>query len=84
MAQPKIENLISELHEMYGSDQASPQQQKLLADLERHMRPAGTADEPDPVPLETLEQLVEEMATDHPRSAAVMFQVLETLKNMGV
>lgn len=84
MPQRKVENLISELHEMYGSDQPSPQQQQLLADLERHIHPAGLADEPEPVPLDTLEQLVEEVAKDHPRSAAVMFQVLETLKNMGV
>lgn len=84
MAQPKVENLISELHEMYGSGQTSPQQKKLLADLERHIRPVGTADEPDPVPLDTLERLVAEMAKDHPKSAGVMFQVLETLKNMGV
>jgi len=84
MAEPKIENLISELHELYGSDETSPQQKKLLADLERHIHPAGAADEPDPVPLDTLERLVAEMAKDHPKSAAAMFQVLEVLKNMGV
>ncbi|MDQ2077323.1 DUF4404 family protein [Marinimicrobium sp. ABcell2] len=84
MPQEKIQNLISELHDIYGDDQVSPQQAQLLADLERHVHPAGSEDEPDPVPLETLERLVEEMAVDHPKTAIVMRQLVETLKNMGI
>jgi hypothetical protein len=84
MPQQRAQNLISQLHDMYGDDEVSPQQQQLLADLERHVHPAGTEDEPDPVPLETLERLVEEMAVDHPKTATVMRQLVETLKNIGI
>lgn len=84
MPQQKIENLISQLHDLYGTDETSPEQQRLLADLERHVHTRGTADRPDPVPLETLETLVEEMAVEHPRTATVMRQLMETLKNIGV
>lgn len=84
MSPEKAQSLISQLHDLYGTDETSPEQRRLLADLERHVHTRGSAEEPDPVPLETLENLVEEMAAEHPRTATVMRQLMETLKNMGI
>jgi len=85
MPQKQAQNLISQLHDMYGDDQPSEAQQRLMEQLELHVHPKGTKDQfGEPVPLETLEYLVEDMAAEHPRTAAVMRELLETLKNIGV
>lgn len=84
MPQQKAQNLISQLHDMYGDDVPSDEQRRLMAELELHVHPEGTEDEYEPVPLDTLERLVEEMAVNHPRTAAVMRELVDTLKNIGV
>lgn len=85
MPQEKIRNLISQLHDLYWEDKpTSAQQQRLLQELEWRARPEG-ADEPDePMPRETMEMLVEEMEVEHPRTARVMRELMETLKNIGI
>lgn len=84
MPKQKAQYLISQLHDMYGDNVPSDQQRRLLAELELHVHPVGTKDSYEPVPLETLERLVEEVEMDHPRTAAVARELLETLKNIGV
>lgn len=85
MPQQKAQNLISQLHEMYGDDQPSEPQRRLMEQLEMHVHPKGAKDQyGEPEPLDTLEYLVEDMAIEHPRTAAVMRELLETLKNIGV
>lgn len=85
MPQQKAQHLISQLHELYGDDQPSEQQKRLMEQLELHVHPKGTKDQfGEPVPLDTLGYLVEEMEAEHPRTAAVMRELLETLKNIGV
>jgi hypothetical protein len=84
MPKQRIEALISELHDLYGDDQPSEAQKRLLAEVERRIHPAGVPGEPDPVPLETLELLTEELSEEHPRSTAIFREILETLKNIGV
>lgn len=85
MAQQPVRYLIGQMHDMFGDDRPSEQQKHLMEQLELHTHPKGTRDQfGEPVPLETLELLVEDMASEHPRTAAVMRELLETLKNMGV
>lgn len=85
MPEEKARNLITELHEMYGDDEPSEQQKHLMEQLELHTHPRGSKDQyGEPVPLDTLELLVEDMAVEHPRTAAVMREILNTLKNIGV
>ncbi|UZJ45182.1 DUF4404 family protein [Marinimicrobium sp. C6131] len=85
MPQEKARSLITQLHEMYGNEEPSEQQKHLMEQLELHTHPKGAKDQyGEPVPLDTLELLVEEMAAEHPRTAAVMRELLETLKNIGV
>ncbi|MGD8176811.1 DUF4404 family protein [Marinimicrobium sp. ARAG 43.8] len=85
MPQEKIRNLMTRMHETFGSDQPSDQQKHLMEQLELHTHPRGMKDTyGEPVPLETLELLVEDMEAEHPRTAAAMREILETLKNIGV
>lgn len=85
MAQEKIRNLISQLHELYWEDKTtSSQQQRLLQELEWRAHPEGTDEPEEPMPRETMEMLVEEMEVEHPRTARVMRELMETLKNIGI
>lgn len=84
MPQQRIEALIGELHEIYGDDEPSEAQKRLLAELERRIHPAGVPGEPEPVPLDTLELLTEELSDEHPRTTAIFREILETLRNIGV
>ncbi len=85
MPEQRAQNLISQLHDMYGDDEPSEQQKRLIEQLEMHVHPKGTKDQyGEPETLDTLEYLVEDMAVEHPRTAAVMRELLETLKNIGV
>lgn len=85
MPEQRAQNLISQLHEMYGDEEPSELQKRLLQQLEMHVHPKGTKDRfGEPEPLDTLEYLVEDVAVEHPRTAAVMRELLETLKNIGV
>jgi hypothetical protein len=85
MAQEKIRNLISQLHDLYWEDKTtSAQQQRLLQELEWRAHPEGTDEPEEPMPRETMEMLVEEREAEHPKTAAVMRELLETLKNIGI
>lgn len=85
MAQHTMRNLITQMHNMFGDDRPSEQQKHLMEQLELHTHPKGTRDQyGEPVPLDTLELLVEDMAAEHPRTAGVMRELLNTLKNIGV
>ncbi len=85
MAQEKIRNLISQLHDLYWEDKTtSAQQQRLLQELEWRAHPEGTDEPEEPMPRETMEMLIEEMEAEHPKTARVMRELMETLKNIGI
>jgi hypothetical protein len=82
MAKKKIENLISEMHETFGDDQVSPQQEQLMQQLQLHMHNWGEPDPPDPTIAETVEMLLVEFEEDHPKAAAIVRQILETFRGL--
>ncbi len=84
MARAIIENLMTELHERFGELESSPQQERLLADLQAHVHTLGEDGVGDPTPVETVELMLENLGGNHPRIAAVLRELLDTLKNMGV
>jgi hypothetical protein len=84
MSKPKIENLMTELHERFGELQPSPQQEQLLAELQNHVRAVTDTQVPDPTPVETIELMLDNLGEDHPRVAAVLRELMDTLKNIGV
>ena len=80
MPQQQLENLITRLHESFGSTDASPQQQQLLDDLQRHS--AGGS---DTLSLQDSANLVlEELEIEHPQTAAILREIVETLGRLGV
>lgn len=84
MPKAKINNLISELNEIFGSNGESEQQKKLMQDLQRHIHNASEKDEEDPTPLEIIETMLENLGEEHPKASLLLRQLLDTLKNIGV
>ena len=81
MAKGKIENLITQLHETFGDDQTSSQQEQLMQQVQLHMHNWGEPDPPDPTIADTFEMLLEEIEEDHPKAAAIVRQIVDTLKS---
>jgi len=84
MPKAKIENLMTELHDRFGEVEPSPQQTQLLAELQQNMHLTTDSDDADPTPVETIELLLDNLGDDHPRVAAVLRELMDTLKNIGV
>ena len=83
MPKQHIEGLISELHDRFADSDTSPQQEAMLAQMK-----SGLAEWEGPKPSEdfrtTAERLLQEMEEDHPRTAAVVHEIINTLNNIGV
>lgn len=84
MPQKKIDSLMSQLHEQFGTVDPSPQQEKLMRDIESHIHNASEPTPHDPSLTESAELLLESLGEDHPRTTAIMRELLDTLKNIGV
>lgn len=84
MPKQKLENLMSQLHEQFGTVEPSPQQQRLMRDLEAHVHNASEPTPEDPSLIESAELLIESLEGEHPRSTAILREILATLKNIGV
>lgn len=84
MPEQKIKNLMSELHELFGDSQVSAEQAALLKSVEDHVHSSAERDLPEPSMLESLELLVSEIEEEHPKASAVVGQIVNALKNMGI
>ena len=84
MPKEKVAHLISDLHERFGDDLVSPQQQALLDQVKLHAHEMDDTEPADPNFLELVESFVTEVESEHPNAAAVLQQLLDTLKNIGV
>lgn len=84
MPKQKVAHLITDLHERFGDEEISPQQQTLLEQVKTHAHDMSEAAPADPDFLEVVEALVAEVEAEHPRAAAVLEQMLDTLKNIGI
>lgn len=83
MPKQKIINLITDLHNTFGDDLASPQQRQLL---EQVVMLAHKLDEPDQALgfNESVALLLHEVGEDHPHAAALLRQVVKLLGDMGI
>lgn len=84
MPKEKIAHLISDLHDRFGDDLTSSQQQILMEQVKNHAHEMNETEPADPSFLEAVEQFVAEVEVEHPRAAAILEQVLDTLKNIGI
>ena len=84
MPKVKIANLLTSLHDRFGDDLTSPQQQQLMADLQNHMHKWGEEEPVDPDFQETVNVLLENIEEQHPKAAIVVREIMAVLKNIGV
>jgi len=84
MPKQAVQTLMTDLHERFADELTSPQQQALMEQVQSHIHNMDDAEQADPSFLDTVELLVADVEVDHPNAAAVLSQILETLKNMGV
>ena len=88
MAQPEpgqqLDQLIGRLHELFADDRESDAQKRLMSELDRHTHTRGSEDVKDPRPIETLEAMLGDYEEEHPQVSAVLSQIVNALKNMGV
>ncbi|MGH1487095.1 MAG: DUF4404 family protein [Cellvibrionaceae bacterium] len=84
MSKIAIENLIGSLHERFGDNLTSPQQQQLMESLQRHVHDLNDSDPIDPDFQETLGILLEDVELQHPQAAGIIRELMEALKNMGI
>lgn len=79
-----LKALITDLHNSFGDDETSPQQQQLMQQLQIYVHDIDTAEPAPPGLIESAEILLEEMEEDYPKTAAIIRQVINTLGNIGV
>ena len=79
-----LKALITDLHDSFGDDQTSPQQQQLMQQLQIYVHDIDTAEPVPPGLIESAEILLEEMEESYPKTAAIIKQVINTLGNIGV
>ncbi len=84
MPKARIENLMTELHERFGEQQMSAEQQHLLSELQAHMHDVTDGTVKEPTPLETIQLMIEDLGDNHPNVSALLRELLDTLKNIGV
>ena len=84
MPKQKAQILISDLHERFGDELTSPQQQALMSQLESHIHNMDESEPVEPGFLETIDVFIAEIESEHPNAAAIVSKILETLKNIGV
>jgi hypothetical protein len=79
-----LKALITDLHDSFGDDQTSPQQQQLMQQLQIYVHDIDTAEPVPPGLIESAEILLEEMEEGYPKTAAIIKQVINTLGSIGV
>lgn len=84
MPKEQLLNLITRLHDSFGDEEVSPQQQQLLDDMKHHIHNINEPAPADPDMLQTIETLIEDIEEDHPKAAGLARDILEILVNIGI
>lgn len=85
MPKQHLENLITHLHEQFADNQtSSPQQQQWLAEMQQHLHNRNEPGTPDPGLLDTANLLLESVEVKHPKAAAIVHEIIETLGRLGL
>ena len=84
MPKTKITNLITSLHDRFGDDLTSTQQQQLIKDLQSHIHAWDETEPVDPDFQDTVNLLLEDIEQEHPKAAALVREIMHILQNIGV
>ncbi|TCS44071.1 DUF4404 family protein [Reinekea marinisedimentorum] len=84
MPKQEIKSLFQRLREHLPEGEASAQQKALLDQIQYHVHNIDQPDPEDPTFRESLESLIADIESDHPKSAAIARNILETLAAIGI
>lgn len=80
----EMEALMTELHELFGRQEPTPQQEQLMRELQQHVHAEGEPETDRLDLVDSLEVMVEDLEAEHPRSAGVLRELMGILRNIGV
>ncbi|MDN3647323.1 DUF4404 family protein [Reinekea marina] len=84
MPKTELKSLFQRLREKLPESEASPTQQMLMEKIQYHLHDEGEADPAEPNLRESVEILLDEIEAEHPKSAAIARNILETLAAIGI
>ena len=84
MPRQHLENLITRLHEQFGSEPASPEQRRWLQSLQQHLHAPDEPAPADPSLADTANLLLESLGEEHPQAAAIVREIVDTLGRLGL
>lgn len=84
MPKKELKSMFQNLRDHLPDGEASAQQRMLLEQIAYHLHEEGEPDPVDPSIRDSVEMLIEDIETDHPKSAAIARNILETLAAIGV
>lgn len=84
MPKKELKSLFQRLRDHFPEGDASVQQQMLMEKIAFHLHEDGSPDPVDPGIRDSVELLIEEIENEHPKSAAIARNILETLANIGI
>ena len=79
-----LKTLISDLHDSFGDEETSQQQQQLMQQLQIYVHDIDTAEPVPPSLIESAEILLDEVEEGYPQTAAIIRQVIKALGNIGI
>jgi len=84
MPEQKLKSLFQRLRDNLPEGEASAQQKMLMDQIQFHVHNDDEPDPEDPNFRTSVELLIDDIETDHPKSAAVAKNILETLAAIGI
>ncbi len=84
MPKQQLSSLFQRLRDHLPEGEASAQQKMLMDQIAYHLHEQGSPDPVDPSIRNSVEMLIEDIEIDHPKSAAIAKNILETLASIGV
>lgn len=84
MPRQHLDNLISRLHNEFSPGFTSPEQQRLMNELQLHLHNSSDPAPAAPSPRDTANALLESLEVEHPQAAAVIREIIETLGRLGL
>lgn len=84
MPKQQLKSLFQRLRDHLPDGEASAQQKMLLEQIDYHIHDVDAPDPVDPSIRNSVELLIDDIESDHPQSAAVARNILETLAAIGI
>jgi hypothetical protein len=79
-----LKALMIDLHDSFGDAETSSQQKQLMQQLQGYVHDIDTAEPVPPGLIESAEIMLDEVEEGHPKTAAIIRQVINALGNIGV